>query len=207
MRKFALAFAALASLCGTAMAAEGPLMVRLRGVYILPADKSDAVPALGITAKDQITVSAKFIPEVDFSYFFTPNISAELILTYPQEHDVKITGIGKIGTVTHLPPVLSAQYHFIPGGVVNPYVGLGVNLTLITAQKLHAGADLKISDSSVGVSGQVGADFKVADQIYVNVDVKYVTMGYDVKVKASGTKVSAVDVSPWLLGAGVGYRF
>jgi len=202
MRKFALAFAALASLCGTAMAAEGPLMVRLRGVYIIPADGSKAESGL---PKDAITVSKKLIPEVDFSYFFTPNISAELILTYPQEHDVKLSGT-KIGTVTHLPPVLSAQYHFIPGGMINPYVGLGLNLTLITDQKLAGGA-LKISDSSVGVSGQVGADIKVAEQIYVNVDVKYVTMGYDVKVKASGAKVTSIDVSPWLLGVGLGYRF
>lgn len=209
MRKLALALAVLASLTGTASAEEGPLMVRLRGVYIVPADRSDAIPALSVP-KDKISVSAKLIPEVDFSYFFTPNISAELILTYPQEHDVEVDG-AKIGTITHLPPVLAAQYHFLPGGLINPYVGVGVNLTLITSQKLTVPGtpplDLEISKSSVGIAGQVGADIKVAEQIYVNVDVKYVTMGFDVKVKSSGDKVSAVDVSPWLLGAGIGYRF
>ena len=41
MRKLAAVLAALA-LCAPAVAfAEGPLLVRLRGVYIVPADKSD----------------------------------------------------------------------------------------------------------------------------------------------------------------------
>jgi len=213
MGKLAAAFALLASLAAPAAAAEGPLMVRLRGVYILPADKSDAIASLAV-AKDDISVSKKFIPEVDISYFITPNLSAELILTYPQKHDVKAVSNGTeldLGTFSHLPPVLSAQWHFLPGAVVNPYVGVGLNLTLITSQDLAVPLatplELEISKSSIGFSAQVGADFQVAPQWYVNADVKYVTLGVDVKVKSSGTKVSHVTVNPWLLGLGVGYRF
>lgn len=201
MGKLAAAFALLVSLAAPAAAAEGPLMVRLRGIYISPADKSDAV----VLPKDALSVSTKVIPEVDFSYFFTPNLSAELILTYPQEHDVKLSG-NKIGTFSHLPPVLSAQWHFLPGAVVNPYVGLGVNLTLITSQKLLDGA-VELEKSSFGVAGQIGADVQVAPQWYVNADVKYVTIGADVKRKADGLKLSHVTVNPWLVGLGVGYRF
>jgi outer membrane protein len=194
-----------------AIAAEGPLLVRVRGVYVVPADKSDAIPALSVGA-DKISVSKKLIPEVDFSYFIlVPNLAIELILTYPQEHDVSVDGVGKIGTVTHLPPVLAAQWHFLPDFVVNPYVGVGVNLTLITSQSLSVPLTpplpLEISGSSVGFAAQVGADFKVADRIYVNADVKYVTMGFDVKTKADGAKVSAVTLNPWLFAVGVGYRF
>ena len=58
-------------------------------------------------------VSSKTIPEIDISYFFTPNIAAELILTYPQKHDVTLDG-NNIGTFKHLPPTLSLQYHFMP---------------------------------------------------------------------------------------------
>jgi outer membrane protein len=204
MRKFAVALAVLASLTSSAIAAEGPFMVRARGIFVSPANKNTAIGGAAGTA-DTVSLSDKFIPEVDFSYFFlVPNLSAELILTYPQKHNVKVDG-NKIGTVTHLPPCLTAQWHFLPGFVANPYVGAGVNLTLLTAQDLPSG--LKLDKTSVGFAGQVGVDVKVAEQIYVNADVKYVTpMSFALKA-SDGTKLSTVTVSPWLLGVGVGYRF
>jgi outer membrane protein len=207
MNKLAVALALLASLAvpAASSAAEGPFLVRVRGVYINPADKSDSIPALGVPA-DKVSVSKKLIPEVDISYFFlVPNLSAELILTYPQEHDVKVDGT-KIGTATHLPPCLTAQWHFIPGGVVNPYVGAGVNFTLFTASNLND-KSLELDSYSLGVVGQVGADFRVTDQVYLNADVKYVTIGSDVKAKATGQKLTSISIDPWLFGLGLGYRF
>ena len=55
----------------------------------------------------------KTIPELDISYFFTPNIAAELVLTVPQEHRVYLNGTD-IGSFKHLPPTLTLQYHFMP---------------------------------------------------------------------------------------------
>ena len=101
----------LGGLAFNAMAQETPWQVRVRAVHLNPADKSD--PLGGVGASDRIGVSNKTIPEVDISYFVTPNISAELVLTYPQKHDVTLDG-QKIGTFKHLPPTLLAQYHFTP---------------------------------------------------------------------------------------------
>lgn len=215
MRKLAVALAVLASLTSSAFAAEGPLMVRLRGVYVQTADKSDAFTVDGVTIPaDRITVGKKFIPEVDFSYFILPNLSAELILTHPQEHDVRIRNMGSLGTITELPPCLTIQWHFLPGALVNPYLGVGGNFTLITDQDLVSPelptlgvVPLKIDKTSFGVVGQVGADVKLGEKLYANLDVKYVKMGFDVKVKANGAKLTHVDVDPWLIGAGLGYRF
>lgn len=207
---------------GTAQAAEGPFMVRVRGVYILPANGSDAIGVADLAVpKDGVHVSDKLIPEIDFSYFFTPNLAAELILTYPQEHDVTVHGatLGgaavpngtKIGTATHLPPVLSLQWHFLPDFVVNPYVGAGVNLTLFTSTDLTAPvtatqtAKLELDSASIGFAAQVGADIKIAEHIYANLDAKWVMIGSD--VKAGGAKISHVSINPFLLAAGLGYRF
>lgn len=206
--KLFLAVLALALAPATLMAGEGPLMVRLRGVYISPANKSDAIPALGVAA-DDIHVDTKTIPEVDFTYFFSRNIGAELILTYPQELDVTIEGVGNIGSFKALPPVLTLQYHFIPDGVFRPYIGVGVNLTLISDVNLAVpgvGA-LDLDSSSVGLAGQLGFDVKIAEQLFVNADVKYVSLGSDVKLSSSGTKVTSVGIDPWLVGLGLGYRF
>jgi len=190
-----------------AHAQGGPLLVRLRGVHIAPADKSDAITALGVPA-DAIHVRSKTIPEVDFTYFLTKHVAAELVLTYPQKHDVELSGT-KLGTFKHLPPVLSLQYHIVPEGTFQPYLGVGVNLTLISAVDLAVpgvGA-LDLEGSSVGVSGQAGFDIKLGDKLFLNGDLKYVTLRSDVKLAASGQKVSAVQVDPWLISVGLGYRF
>ena len=202
---FTLLAAALAAPC--LRAEDGPWMVRLRAVQIEPADKSDAIPALAVPA-DAIHVSSKTIPEVDISYFFTQNFSTELILTVPQEHDVTLNGT-KIGTFKQLPPTLTAQWHFLPGETVNPYVGAGLNLTLISDVNLAVpgvGA-LSLDSSSTGLAAQAGVDFKVAKNCYINLDVKYVQIQSDVKLAASGAKVSTVKVDPMLYGVGIGYRF
>src|SRR2546429_5430644 len=34
-----------------------------------------------------LSINNKWMPELEVSYFFTPNIAAELVLTYPQKHD------------------------------------------------------------------------------------------------------------------------
>lgn len=185
--------------------AEGKFMVRVRALSLSPADKSDAIPSLSVPA-DAITVSSKIFPEIDFSYFFTKNIAAELVLTYPQQHDVELSGT-KIGTFKHLPPSLLVQYHFLPDGKIRPYIGAGANLTLISDVQLAVpgvGA-LDLEDSSVGVVGQLGADFKVGPKHFINIDVKKVTIGSD--VSAGGNKVSAVKVDPFLVSVGFGIRF
>lgn len=198
----ALALAALGVVTTQAMAQQSPWQIRARAVNIDTANKSDPIPSLGVAA-DAITVSNKTIPEVDISYFFTPNIAAELILTYPQKHDVRLNG-ADIGTFKHLPPTLTLQYHFTPGAQISPYVGAGVNYTRISSVKLLGGAG-DLENNSFGFALQAGVDFKIDKNWSINLDVKKVQIRSDVMV--GGAKVSAVKVDPLLVGVGVGYRF
>jgi outer membrane protein len=196
-----LALAAMGILAGEAMAQQSPWMIRARAVNISPANNSDPVGGTG--AADRLTVSSKTIPEVDVSYFFTPNISAELILTYPQKHTVYLDG-ADIGTFKHLPPTLLAQYHFMPEAQVSPYVGVGVNYTNISSVNLlNGGATL--DNHSFGFALQAGADFKIDKNWSLNLDVKKVQIRSD--VMSGGAKISRVKVDPLLVGVGVGYRF
>jgi outer membrane protein len=197
----ALSLAAMGVVSSQAMAQESPWLVRGRVVNISPANGSD--PLGGVGASDRITVSKKTIPEFDVTYFFTPNIAAELILTYPQKHDVYLDG-NNIGTFKHLPPTLSAQYHFAPTASINPYLGAGVNYTNISQVKLLAGKG-SLESNSFGLSLQAGVDFKIDKNWSINIDVKKVQIRSDVKV--AGAKVSAVKVDPVLIGLGLGYRF
>lgn len=117
MKKNLLAVAVLCALTsGAAFAqqAEGPWLVRARAVNLDSANKDST--GLGLSVNDKV------IPEVDVSYFFTPNIAAELVLTVPQKHDLSSSVLGgKIGTLKHLPPSLLVQYHFNAAGF-KPYV-------------------------------------------------------------------------------------
>jgi outer membrane protein len=182
---------------------EGNWMVRGRVLNMKPANKSDAF-ALG--GSDAVHVSDKTFPEVDISYFVKPNIAFELVLTYPQKHDVTLNGVN-LGTVKHLPPTLLAQYHFIPNGTIRPYLGAGINYTRFSGVSLSAGPGLPldVSKNSWGGALQAGVDFQVAKQWFVNLDLKKVWIDTDVKL--NGTKLTNLRIDPVLFSVGVGYRF
>ena len=192
-----LAAAALCTLMsGAAMAqqaTEGPWLVRARAVHIDSANKDST----GLN----LSINDKWIPEVDVTYFFNKNIAAELVLTVPQRHTLSAGGTA-IGSLKHLPPSLLLQYHFDAPGF-KPYVGAGINYTRFSAVRLPAGVD--IDRNSFGGALQLGLDFPVAQNVYLNVDVKKVFIKTD--VSAGGAKIGTFKVDPVLFGIGLGWRF
>lgn len=196
-----LGLAATAGLMHTATAQESPWLVRARAVRIAPANESD--PVGGVGASDRLHVSDKWIPEVDISYFFTPHWAAELVLTVPQKHTVTLDG-ASIGTFKHLPPTLTGQYHFLPGAAIDPYVGAGINYTLMSKVDLLGGA-ARLEHDSTGLALQAGLDIKLDARWSFNADIKKLQIRSDVDI--GGVRASRVKVDPLLLGAGFGYRF
>lgn len=205
MKKTLLAAAALCALTsGAAMAQnypqDGKWMVRARAVHLDSANK-DSTPL-------DLSVNNKMIPELDISYFFTPNFAAELILTYPQKHDVRAGG-AKIGSLKHLPPTLLAQYHFTQLGAFKPYVGVGINYTRFSSVKFDPAVDAALNPSvkknSFGPALQIGFDYALDKNWSINFDVKKVYIKTD--VRSFGTKVGTFKVDPVLVGVGLGYRF
>lgn len=184
--------------------------VRGRIVRVDTAGGSDAIGALSLP-NDVIIVQSKTIPEVDVSYFYTKNLSVELVLTYPQKMDAYIAagGIGHIGTASVLPPDIMAQWHFMPDSAFDPYLGAGVNITWLTKVDLRAPAvsplNLDTSKLSFGPALQVGMDYKVTKNWVVNADFKKEWMAFD--LRALGNKVSTLNVDPMLFSLGVGYKF
>jgi len=196
MNKTLLAVAAVCALSsGAVMAqqADGPWLVRARVVNLDSANK-DSTP-LGLTVND------KTIPEVDITYFFNKNIAAELILTVPQKHTLRAGGTA-IGTLKHLPPTLTVQYHFDLGSF-KPYVGAGLNYTRFSSVNLPAGVD--IDRNSFGPALQAGVDIPLSKNLYLNFDVKKVYIKTD--VTAGGAKLGTFKVDPVLVGVGLGWRF
>ena len=173
----------------------------------------------------ELAVSDKVIPELDISYYITKNIAAELILALGTHHNVSITedtnsvvGNQNLGSVNLLPPTLTAQWHFNPDQLIDPYLGAGINYTLMLDRnaKESAGAingnKIKIDRDSWGYVLQGGVDVNLKNGWLLNADIKYVNIETDVQLKGAATdnqwrKVDALDINPWVFGIGIGKRF
>src|SRR5690606_300177 len=123
-----------------------------------------------------------------------------------------------LGSVNLLPPTLTAQWHFNPDQMIDPYVGAGINYTLFMDKKLSvnkgplAGHKIKVDSDSWGWALQAGVDINLKDGWLINFDAKYVTIDTDVKLKGgvtSGiwTKIDDLDINPWVVGVGIGKKF
>jgi outer membrane protein len=146
-------------------------------------------------------------PEVDISYFFTDNIAAELIAATAQ-HEVS-AGSNDLGETWILPPTLTLQYHFTPDKKFSPYLGAGINYSYFYGEDDGTGFDDLEVEGGFGYALQAGFDYWVNDNWGLNVDAKYINLEVDVDINSSGTALSAddVDLNPWVIGAGVSYRF
>lgn len=180
-----------------AQAGQGDWVTRVRATYLHFDNGQNSLPV-------KVEADSRVIPEIDFSYYLTDNVSTELVLTYPQKVDIAVNNTGA-GSVKALPPTLLAQYHFgAADAAFSPYVGAGLNLTLFSSRSvLNGGAH--ISKSSVGVAGQIGADMALSGAWSLNVDLKYITMNTNVYV--GSTKAGKLDLNPWVASVGIGYKF
>ena len=158
---FGLAVIALAVAAPAAQAQDaGSWLVRVRAAHLDSANTNDAQLKTTLTGlgSAEASINDKWLPELDISYFFTPNLAAELILTYPQEQKLSITNVGQIGTFKHLPPTLTFQYHVTGLGGFRPYAGVGLNYTNISDVEWGAtgqalGLNLKRSSYGLAVQG------------------------------------------------------
>lgn len=177
--------------------AEGNSMVRVRALSVTP-DVADNIGG-------NIAINNESVPEIDFSYFFTQNFALELILA-TATHDVNLNGTGSLGSVSLLPPTLLAQYH-MEFGDFKPYVGAGINYTIFYGEVPGDMASTKYDDS-FGYALQLGTDIKVAQNLYLNLDVKKIFLQTDATVDTGSGVVNAeVDIDPLLVGIGIGFRF
>ncbi|MGE0719240.1 MAG: OmpW family protein [Alphaproteobacteria bacterium] len=209
MSAVALIAAALALPAGTAAAADEwkgqRFLIRGRALAVVPQEsgKIDQVPG------SDVSIDNSVVPELDISYFFTPNIAAELVLGVTP-HNIKgagsLTGVD-VGKAWLLPPTATLQYHFTDFGRFKPYVGAGINYTVFFDQKAKGGTVTQLDiENSFGWALQVGFDYAVDERWGVNFDVKKLFLRPDVKLNG-GALTGKVDIDPWLIGVGVSYRF
>lgn len=227
MKKVSFVFIALLILyvyTDIALAKEGDFLVRLRATAIIADEKSNLYnqteSSTGLantlygTSAAKLEVGSNIIPEIDFSYYFTKNLAAELILATGTKHDVKIKPItssnnSNLGSINILPPTLTLQWHFNPDNTFDPYIGLGATYARVMDNRLDLcctnNLPIHVERNNFGPTVQVGFDYNLDETYSVNFDVKKTWLEMDVKTGAS--LIDTLDVNPWIVSFGVGYRF
>ena len=191
----ALAFGSVAL---PAMAAEAGQWQFAFGVHNVD-PKSDS----GI---DGLSVGSDVKPTITGEYFFTDKLGLEVLASWPFEHDISLSGVGRVATTKHLPPTVSLQYHF-GQGTVKPFIGAGVNYTPFFSTDttgILAGTDLELDDS-IGLAAHVGIDFEVGQEGSIRIDARWIAIDTDVEV--NGVDVGTVEIDPLVYGVAYVFKF
>lgn len=209
----ALAAATMLAFAGVAQAqtfepkSAGHVILDVRVTDVAPDAGNNITTLAGAATGLKAKVSDSVMPTVGIQYFFTDNIAAELVLGTTR-HTVKAVGgatDAKVKETWVLPPVLAAQYHFMPKARFSPYVGAGVNYMIFYGGDDKNGFHLKLKDGW-GAALQVGADYALQGRWSANLDVKKIFFDTRATDAVAGV-TSKVKLDPWVLSAGVGYRF
>jgi outer membrane protein len=210
---FTAATAALLCVASGAGAAEfqpkakSDVLVNLRVTGVLSDEDAPISTSGGAATGLKAEVNDDYRPTVGLSYFVTDNVAVELILG-TTKHQVKAVGPGTDVNVHEtwvLPPVLSAQYHFMPERRFSPYVGAGVNYMVFYNGEDQNGFSVDLDDG-FGYAVQAGADVALHGPYSLNVDVKKVFFETDATINGGALKAE-VDLNPWVVSVGVGRKF
>ncbi len=88
----------------------------------------------------------------------------------------------------------------------SPYVGAGINYSYFYGEESGAGfTDLDV-EGGVGVALQVGSDIWINENWGLNFDVKKLFLNVDGTLNNGGVRAD-IDLDPWIVGAGVSFRF
>jgi outer membrane protein len=195
-------------------AEKGDIVVRLRATHVAP-DETSKLSSVGGAVDGALVgasleVESNTIAEIDFSYYITKNIAAELILAAGTRHDVNVVGNAaaqKLGSVNLLPPTLTAQWHFNPDQTFDPYAGAGISYVRAMDNGLNSTlGGIHIDRNIFGPALQAGFDVNLQDKWLVNFDVKKIWFSSDVFLNPS-TKIDSLDIDPWVVSFGVGKKF
>lgn len=200
---------------------DGQFQVKLLGTAVIPDGSLRSVPVdrVGLPANAQTSANSNGVPTLAIEYFITPHISVETICCVTQ-HDVVgekgLAGTGLVSNTTILPATLTAKYHFGAPGRISPYVGVGPSYYVFIGEDAGAtamalGATRNRINDHFGVTLQAGVDVPVNNRGWsLSLDVKraFVTTSSH-WFNAAGTEIIGTRhrIDPWLVSAGVAFRF
>lgn len=231
MRYIALTASALAASLAISAPAhagdqEGRWQVKVFGTGVLPDGKITKVEstAVALGAGTQTEANDNFVPTVAIEYFATPNVSIETICCVTNHRvkgtagsiaGVNVTNVDVINHALILPATVTLKYHVNAGGI-KPYVGVGPSVFFFIDEKPSpaAGSALGITranlKNSFGLALQAGVDIPVNDSgLGLSLDAKKYFLDTTARFYVGNAEVLRTrhSLDPWVVSAGVSYRF
>ncbi len=192
---------ALARDLGEGWLAKERFQIRARALGVVPDEDSS------VNIGGEVSVGDAITPELDLTYFITPNIALEAIAGTAQ-HKITYTGNVDVGDTWILPPTVMLQYHFTPDETFSPYLGAGLNYSWFYGEDEGTGFNNLDVEGGFGFALQAGTDIWINEHWGLNLDVKKIFLDVDASTNLGATRVTTdVDLDPWLIGAGVSFRF
>ncbi len=145
------------------------------------------------------------------SYYINDNFAVEAWgATSKFDHRVRDANGAKLASVEGQPYAVSGQYHFgTSDQLLRPFVGVGyyeTNYDRETPEPTAALAGQRIGvESAKGAMATAGVDVALSPSWFARADVRYLHGDSDVKV--NGAKVGNAELSPVVVGLGLGLRF
>jgi len=136
-------------------------------------------------------------------YFIRDNLGIELLAATPFDHDIDLAGVGFAGSIKHLPPTLSLNYHVPTTSAWKPYFGIGVNYTTFFDEQSPLGV-LELDDSW-GVAVQAGLDYAVSPNSAIRGTVRWIDIDSDVTL--NGTNIGEAEIDPVVVTVAYVWRF
>lgn len=194
-----LAAILIAALSATSVAAQS------QGDWTLGFGLGSVMPKSGngTLAGGEADIGNDIRPTITAEYFIRDNLGIELLAATPFEHDVNIDGVGFAGSIKHLPPTLSLNYHFPTQSAWKPYVGAGITYVTFFDETSPLGT-LELDDS-FGVSVQAGIDYEISSKAALRANIRW--MDIDSDVQLNGANIGTAEVDPVVVNIAYVMRF
>ena len=202
MKTWCLAAAIIAAMSPAAAQQAGDLTLGLGIANVNPRSDNGALASGAVP----ISIGDNTRPQITAEYFIRDNIGVELLAALPFKHSIKSNGT-EIGTVKHLPPVLSLQYHFDATPQLKPFLGVGVNFTgFFDAESKGslAANELRVKNSW-GLAAHVGTDYWINDRSALRADLRWIDIDADVTL--DGGDIGKAEIDPVVAGVSYVMKF
>ncbi len=217
------ALALMTPIAAQAGTPDGKIQVKILGTAVLPSGGIAEVKsaAIALPAGTDTKASDNYVPTIALEYFLSNNVSVETICCLTAHH---VDGAGAIAGVNHLiddililPATVTLKYHLTGLGPIKPYFGAGPSYFLILDSKVGSGGTAALGAASaklkskLGFALQAGIDVPLGDKGFgLSVDAKrYFMKPVAAFYSSAGATLLETrhDLDPWVVSAGISYRF
>ena len=216
----ACAAAAMSATPAMAQDEPGKIQFKVLGTAVLPDGSISEVNVdlVGLPAGTDTEANDNVVPTIAVEYFISENFSIETIAGTTQ-HDVDAVsgfdpGTELVSDGLLLPATVTGKFHIDAGGI-KPYVGAGAAYFIWLdvdpgAAVVPLGVTKTDLSDEFGFVLQAGVDVPVGDKGFgFTLDAKRYFIGTTAQWFAGDDLVIETehDLDPWVLSAGVSYRF